>query len=180
LHHCQRPIRQTLYRGKPIEYIEATLEDIATANRLAHEVLGRLLDELLPQTRRLLLFIDQMVNEDCQRLKMERNDYRFSRRDVRRYTEWGDTQLRVHLQRLEEPEYLIVHRCGRGQSFVYELLFERSAGDDRPVLPACSIPSTWKSTRMKKRTRGQRASSRGQHGGKTEGSRGARGLRPSQ
>ena len=43
------------HRGKALEYIEVTLDDIATANRLAHEVLGRSLDELPPQTRRLLL-----------------------------------------------------------------------------------------------------------------------------
>ena len=66
---------------------------------------------------------------------MERADFRFSRRDVRVYTGWGDTQLRVHVHRLEELEYLLVHRGGRGQSFVYELLFERQGKDDRPVLP---------------------------------------------
>src|SRR5208337_1505552 len=109
-----------------LEYIEVTLDDIATANRLAHEVLGRSLDELPPQTRRLLLLVDEMVSRECQRLQMEREDYRFSRRDVRYYTSWGDTQLKVHLRRLEDLEYLLVHRGGRGQSFVYELLFEPS------------------------------------------------------
>ena len=49
-------------RGKTLEYIEVTLDDIAMANRLAHEVLGRSLDELPPQTRRLLLLIDAMVD----------------------------------------------------------------------------------------------------------------------
>ena len=34
--------------------MEVTLDDIETANRLAHEVLGRTLDELPPQTRKLL------------------------------------------------------------------------------------------------------------------------------
>ena len=37
---------------------------------------------------------------------------------------WGHTQLKVHLKRLEELEYLLIHRGGRGQSFVYELLYE--------------------------------------------------------
>ena len=41
--------------GQELSYIEVTLSDIETANRLAHEVLGRSLDELPPQTRRLLL-----------------------------------------------------------------------------------------------------------------------------
>ena len=47
------------------------------------------------------------------------------RRDVREATGWGDTQLKIHLHRLEELEYLLIHRGGRGQSFVYELVFTR-------------------------------------------------------
>ena len=55
LHQYQRPVKTTVHHGKTIEYIEVTIEDIEIANRLAHEVLGRSLDELPPQTRRLLL-----------------------------------------------------------------------------------------------------------------------------
>jgi hypothetical protein len=66
---------------------------------------------------------------------MELSDFRFSRRDVRIFTQWGDTQLRVHLQRLEELEYLAAHRGGRGQSFVYELLYTASGTDGKPLLP---------------------------------------------
>jgi len=135
LHQYQRPLKSATRNGKTLEYIEVTLNDIAMANRLAHEVLGRSLDELPPQTRRLLLLIDEMVAKRCAQLKMERPECLFSRREVRQYTSWGDTQLRVHLRRLEELEYLLVHRGGRGQSFVYELVFERSGNDDRPMLP---------------------------------------------
>ena len=42
-----------------------TLDDIALANRLAHEVLGRTLDELPPQTRRLLASWSAMVDAAC-------------------------------------------------------------------------------------------------------------------
>ncbi len=76
----------------------------------------RSLDELPPQTRRLLGLMDEMVSGECQRLKVERSDFRFSRRDVRAHTGWGHTQLKTHLHRLEELEYLIVHRGGRGQT----------------------------------------------------------------
>jgi len=134
LHQYQRPRQMVEHRGRAVEYIEVTLADIATANRLAHEVLGRSLDELPPQTRRLLLSIDTMVAAECDRQKMERSDYRFSRRDVRAFTGWGDTQLKIHLHRLEEMEYLLIHRGGRGQSFVYELLFVRPSDGGKPVL----------------------------------------------
>ncbi len=43
---------------------------------------------------------------------------------MREYTRWGDTQLKIHLARLTELEYLLVHRGGRGQSFEYELLYD--------------------------------------------------------
>ena len=134
LHQYQRPRKTTDHRGRPVEYIEVTVEDIAVANHLAHEVLGRTLDELPPQTRRLLLAVDEMVTGECTRQKMERADYRFSRRDVRAATGWGDTQLKIHLQRLEELEYLLIHRGGRGQSIVYELMFTRPADGGKPVL----------------------------------------------
>jgi DNA primase catalytic core len=129
LHQYQRPHKTVEHRGRTVDYMEVTLDDIAVANRLAHEVLGRSLDELPPQTRRLLLAVDSMVSAECERRKMERSDCRFSRRDVRAFTGWGDTQLKIHLHRLEEMEYLLVHRGGRGQSFVYELTFSLSAHD---------------------------------------------------
>ena len=134
LHQHQRPRKTVEHRGRTVEYIEVALADIAMANRLAHEVLGRSLDELQPQTRRLLLAVDEMVTAECERQKMERSDYRFSRRDVREATGWGDTQLKTHLHRLEELEYLLIHRGGRGQSIVYELVFTRPKDGGKPVL----------------------------------------------
>ena len=132
LHQYQRPVREVEHRGEKLRYIEATREDIALANRLAQEVLGRSLDELPPQTRRLLELTDELVAAETKRLGLDRCDYRFSRRQVREHTRWGNTQLRVHLERLVEMEYLLVHRGGRGQGFSYELLFDgRAVAADR-------------------------------------------------
>jgi DNA primase len=134
LHQHQRPVRTIEHQERKVEYIEVTLEDIEVANRLANEVLGRSVDDLPPQTRRLLGLIDQMVTAGCQQRRLERADYRFSRRDIRTFTGWGHTQLKVHLKRLEELEYLLVHRGGRGQSFVYELLYEARVEDGQKFL----------------------------------------------
>jgi DNA primase len=129
VHQHQREIK-TLTRGAAtVEYIEATLDDIALANRIAHDVLGRSLDELPPQTRRLITLIDSFVTEQCARQAVRRSAYRFSRRSLREAIAWGDTQLRVHLERLVELEYLGVHREGPGGKFVYELLYEVAADE---------------------------------------------------
>lgn len=126
LHQYQRPVKTTTRNGREVQYIEATLDDVALANRLADEVLGRSLDELPPQTRRFLGLLDRMVTERCARLKMERSRLRFSRRDVRDSTGWSCDQVRVHLSRLVDLEYVTVHRGGRGLTFEYELLYEGS------------------------------------------------------
>ena len=135
LFQYQREVKSLTVDGEVVEYVEATLADVALAGRLASEVLGRSLDELPPQTRRLLMTLDGMVTGLCEREGIAREDLRFSRRDVRAATGWGDTQLRIHLDRLVTLEYLLVHRGGRGQSFVYELLYRGEGKDGRPFLP---------------------------------------------
>jgi hypothetical protein len=135
LHQYQRQVKTVRHHGKPVEYIEATWTDIEIATKLAREVLGRSLDELQPQTRNLLLLLDQMVSQACDEQKIERSEFRFSRRDVREFTKWSDSQLKRHLHRLTELEYLIVHHGGRGQSMVYELFFQSQGADRQPFLP---------------------------------------------
>lgn len=135
LHQHQRPVKSAATPdGEAVEYIEATLDDIAQANALAHEVLGRTLDELPPQTRALLTIIHDMVRAACERAAMRQGDYRFTRRDVREASGWGLTQLRVHLSRLQELEYLIPHRGAQGQRFLYELSFEGAGADGAPFV----------------------------------------------
>lgn len=121
LHQYQREIKTVLHQGKTLEYIEVELSDIATANRLAHDVLGRSLDELPPQTRKLLSAVYEMVKAVCQQDNIKQNSYHFSRKTVRDKTGWGDTQLKIHLARLVELEYLVVHK--QGQKYLYELQY---------------------------------------------------------
>jgi len=132
LHQHQRPIKTAEQVGERIEYVEVTPADIALANRLAHEVLGRSLDELPPQTRNLLDQLLAMVREACEREGLERREYHFTRRQVRETTCWGDTQLKIHLARLVELEYLLIHR--KGQTFCYELAYAGEGSDGQRFL----------------------------------------------
>jgi len=105
-----------------IGFIRATFDDIALANRLAPELLGRSLDELPPQTRRVYETIKAIVRVRCDAEKIEQQVAFFSRRQIRARLGWGITQIRAHLERLRELEY-IETRYGRpGSSYQYELL----------------------------------------------------------
>jgi DNA primase catalytic core len=138
LHQHQREIKTSIDEdGETFEYIEATESDAKLAWELASHVLMRSLDDVQTQTRRLLLLLDKMVTAECERLQIERLDYRFTRATVRQFTGWSDSQLKTHLHRLEELEYLALHRGLSGQSFVYALNFEMDS-NGRPVLPGLS------------------------------------------
>ena len=137
LYQHQREIKTSIVEDVHLEYIEATEADVKLAWELASHVLMRSLDDVQTQTRRLLLVIDKMVSSECERLQIERLDYRFTRATVRQFTGWGDSQLKKHLSRLEDLEYLALHRGVAGQSFVYALNFEMDE-NGRPVLPGLS------------------------------------------
>ncbi|MCD9461307.1 hypothetical protein, partial [Marinibactrum halimedae] len=123
LHQYQREIKTETRGDHTVEYLEVTLDDIDMANQLAHQVLGRTLDELPPQTRKLLTLIQTWVQQECKSQQLAQSDFRFSRRHVRELCGWSEKQVRVHMQRLMEMEYVITHRGGRGQTFEYELLY---------------------------------------------------------
>jgi hypothetical protein len=135
LHQYQREVRTVTHRGQPLTYIEATLSDIEWANRLAHHCLGRSLDELHAPTRALLRVIVRFVAERAATKAIDRTDVRFSRREIREFAGWSEAQVRLHLETLTSMEYVVAHRGGRGQTFVYELLFDGSADDGTPCLP---------------------------------------------
>jgi len=154
VHQHQREIK-TAQRGEQhIGYIEVTLKDIEQANRIAHDVLGRSLDELPPQTRRLLKLIDGFAVSECERLKIHRSDVRFSRRALREAITWGDTQLRMHLERLVDLEYVLTHREGPGGKYVYELVYA-VADDSRAqvagIIEVAALQALYTATMSKSR-----------------------------
>jgi post-segregation antitoxin (ccd killing protein) len=127
LHQHQREVKTVERRGKTLAYIEVERSDIELANRIAHDVLGRTLDELPPQTRRLLTLVRDWVQAECAERRIPQNQWRFTRAQVRAATHWGDTQLKVHLARLVDFEHLALHR--RGLAHEYELIYDAKHDD---------------------------------------------------
>jgi DNA primase len=93
-----------------------------------------------PQTRRLLTWLQAWVTERCAALDMKRDEFRFTRKQVREATRWGDTQLKLYFARLVELEYLIAHYNGPRQATEYELLYD-GQGDEQPHLMGLLDPA---------------------------------------
>jgi hypothetical protein len=129
LHQFQRDVKTITHEGQTLRYLEVTIEDIQLANELAQEVLGRTVDELLPQTRKLLTLLQDWVKGECAGKKLEPSAFHFTRRQAREALGWGDTQMKVHLSRLTELEFLVAHRGKQGQTFSYELLVQGEGTD---------------------------------------------------
>ena len=142
LHQHQRPKRTTLVDGNTVTYIEATPADIALANRLAHEALGRSLDDLPPQTRRLLGLIHDHVHRIAVEQQQAIEDVRLTRRQLRDALGWGDTQLKVHLARLVDLEHIYATRPTPTAAFVYELAYDGDPTDSRRFLTGLVDPTT--------------------------------------
>lgn len=129
LHQHQRePIKHQI-GGREIEMLPVTIEDIEAANKIAPEVLGRSLDELPPQTRRLLESIKTLIRAKMKKEKIEQRISLFSRKELREETGWSHTQIRRHLERLIELEYISTRGGRNGVQIKYELLTD--AKEDR-------------------------------------------------
>jgi hypothetical protein len=132
LHQHQRTIETLEVDGALVEYLEVTPSDIALANHLAHAVLGRSLDELPPQTRRVLAALDAWVSAQADTQRVDRGAVRFTRRTVRGVLGLSDTQLRVHIDRLVTLEYVRAHTGQNGSLYTYSLAFDGHAECDAP------------------------------------------------
>jgi hypothetical protein len=128
-----------------ISYVEVTKADILLANSLAKQVLSRTLDELPPQTRKLLLGITDWLAARAKEDGVTAASICFKRKELRHQLGWSDTQLKLHLNRLVEMEYLHVTRktMQGGISFEYQLV--QDIGSTEPniaLLDPLSKPAT--------------------------------------
>ena len=163
LHQHQRKVGVIEVDDASVEYIEVTQADIALANRLAHAVLGRSLDELPPQTRRVLAALDGWVTQQIAGSDTPRGDVRFTRRTVRGVLGLSDTQLRIHLERLVQLEYVRMHSGQNGSLYTYSLAFDGHNDRAEPQLMGLAAPETAPTLRGEGMTlRGKTATLRGQ------------------
>ncbi|MBL9178090.1 MAG: hypothetical protein JNM65_08500, partial [Verrucomicrobiaceae bacterium] len=96
----------------------------------APELLGRSLDELPPQTRRLLNHLRELVRKKVAETKQPQSRIHFSRRELCAACGWTYAQVRTHLERLIEVE-LVATRAGRnGAAMLYELLIDANAPEE--------------------------------------------------
>ena len=124
--------------------VEASIEDVELANRLVSETMGQSLDDLLPQTRQLLVLIDNWINQQAKQQKLSRNLVRFRQRQLRESFSWRDCQVRKHLKRLIELEYVLAHRTGHGNAKEYELLYDGQGRDGESFLLGLIDPAKLK------------------------------------
>ena len=135
LHQHQRPVLRLPRPGQePVAYIEATIADIAAANRLAHAVLGTTLDELPPQTRRLLKLVWELIaaRAQAEALETPRGALRLGARSARG-SGWGDTQLRGSTSAGWRSWNTVLSRREAGR-VVYELAWDGEGADGAPFL----------------------------------------------
>ncbi len=168
LHQHQRPIKSATIAGQVVEYIEASVADIELANRIAHEVLGTSLDELPPQTRRVLTSLHALMQARMKEQGLPQREIRFTRTQVRAACALSDTQARIHLKRVAAMEFVLVHRGQRGQSYEYELLHDQAGEHNGPHLAGLIDTAALQSAATNTSSRGAQGefagSTRGQNG----------------
>ena len=125
--------------GTAVPYVAVELDDVRIANKLAHEILGRSLDELSRPGRALLLLLDGMVEKTAERLRKEnasaslsagdgnapnRTSISFTRREIREATGWAHTRVHRYLKELIELEYVLLDSGRNGTLCRYRLAYE--------------------------------------------------------
>ena len=147
LRQMQKEVFHEQRNGVAVPYIKADLDDIALANRLAHEILGHSLDELSRPGNDLLLLLEDMAQERVKALLKENPDSKlkpaalsFSRRDIREFTGWSNTRLHVHLKELVDFEYIVIETGRNGMPFRYRLAWEGQGKDGRRFMLGLADP----------------------------------------
>ena len=65
-----------------------------------------------------------MVREKIKEKKIGQKEYRYTRREIREYTGWSNTQIKIQIDILADFEYMYVHKGRNGLAYVYELVYQ--------------------------------------------------------
>jgi len=153
LRQMQKEIKHLPDNGHQPGYIEVDLEDIRIANQLAHEILGRSLDELTRPSRSLLLLLDEMVEEMVNTIAEKRAEagretvprrtaVTFTRRQIREYTRWSHTRVHRYLKELVDLEYVLIESGRNGTVCRYRLAYEGQGKDGERFVLGLTDPET--------------------------------------
>jgi DNA primase len=118
LHQMQRPRKHDPELG---DYIETTLDDIAIANELAHQLFGQSQDDLSFPSRQLLRLVGDYVSHRAAEEKKPPGAVEFTRRELREAIKWTEARLRLHLCELMRLEYVQATSGKWGKSFSHQL-----------------------------------------------------------
>ena len=130
LRQYQKEIKSCQHKGQTLQYIEVDIDDVKLVHELAVQTLGRSLDELSPPTRSFLIALHEMVEAMAKQHQIRADAVRFSRRTIREKTGWSVTQVKEHLLKLLELEYVVSHRVpGLANRWEYELAWDGQGAD---------------------------------------------------
>jgi len=131
LRQMQKEVSHTRRNGEAVPYVLIDVEDVRIANKLAHEILGRSLDELSRPGRSLLLQLDEMVEKTVERLNKDNPDHSpnrtavsFTRREIREFSGWAHTRVHRYLKELVDLEYVLIDSGRNGSLCRYRLAYE--------------------------------------------------------
>ncbi len=124
LHQFQRDtkIMTDKVTGEVIKYVESSIDDYKIAYDIIKKILAATLDEMPKNSRDLLAIIQEYVKMKQKKTKLTVERITFTRREIREYSKWSNDQIKNHIKKLEDMEYLIVTKGARGQQYVYALV----------------------------------------------------------
>ena len=111
-------------------FVTVEPQDIDISNQIFKAIISRSLDELPPQTRRVLESIDTYVQRRMNDESQERHEVIFTRKQIRDALQVSATQLHLHLQRLTDLEYVVTSRLKGSRTLLYRLMFGADYDDD--------------------------------------------------
>ncbi|MBP7652584.1 toprim domain-containing protein [Candidatus Dependentiae bacterium] len=153
LHQYQREIKKYQSGNIMFDYINADLDDLEEANKLAEKILIHTLDELAPPSRDLLKIINEMTEKQRKNKEKEKNKnddpISFTRREIRENSRWSDFQIRTHIKQLEDFEYIQILSGNQGKKYSYQLIYEGSYGN-KPTIKLTSKAEVLEKMRLEK------------------------------